>query len=76
MTTANNQSNPIAGVLSSWCEGPAKQSIVDFVTRVTTAGGPDFVPQPDRIAVFDNDGTLWCDQPVIQLAHIGRGSGR
>ena len=70
MATANNQSNPIADALPSWCEGPARQSILHFVTRVTTAGGPDFVPQPDRIAVFDNDGTLWCEQPVIQLAHI------
>jgi len=56
--------------LESWNDGAARRAIVDFVTRVTTAGGPDFVPQPDRIAVFDNDGTLWCEQPVIQLAHI------
>ena len=52
-----------AGALPSWSEGPAKQSIVDFVNKVTTAGSPDFVPVPDRIAVFDNDGTLWAEQP-------------
>src|SRR5690606_27484590 len=46
--------------LPSWNEGPAKKAIVDFVTRVTTEGGADVVPAPERIAVFDNDGTLWC----------------
>jgi len=49
--------------LPSWSDGPAKQSIVDFVSRVTTAGSPEFVPVPHRIAVFDNDGTLWAEQP-------------
>src|SRR5882757_8898397 len=52
-----------AGALPSWSEGSAKQSIVDFVNKVTTADSPDFVPEPDRIAVFDNDGTLWAEQP-------------
>jgi len=56
--------------LSSWNEGPARQAIIDFVHRVTNAGSPDLVPVSDRIAVFDNDGTLWCEQPVIQLVHI------
>jgi len=56
--------------LNSWNEGAARQSIIDFVKRVTTEGSPDFVPVPERIAVFDNDGTLWCEQPVIQLAQI------
>jgi len=56
--------------LNSWNDGAAKRAIVDFVTGVTTPGGPAFVPAADRIAVFDNDGTLWCEQPVIQLAHI------
>jgi len=50
--------------LPSWNGGPAKNSIIEFVTRVTTAGSPDFVPAPERIAVFDNDGTLWSEQPV------------
>jgi len=65
------ESKPGAAALPSWNDGPAKQSIVDFVTRVTTAGGPDFVPAPDRIAVFDNDGTLWCESPLpVQLAFL------
>jgi len=50
--------------LPSWNDGPAKKSIVDFVTKVTTTGSPDFVPVPERIATFDNDGTLWCEQPL------------
>jgi phosphoserine phosphatase len=55
--------------LPSWNEGPAKSAIVAFVARVTQEGGPDFVPQSERIATFDNDGTLWPEQPVyIQLA--------
>ncbi|MGD0416561.1 MAG: HAD family hydrolase [Terriglobales bacterium] len=49
--------------LASWNDGAAKRSILDFVQRVTTEGGKDFVPVPERIAVFDNDGTLWCEQP-------------
>ena len=48
----------------SWNEGPAKQSIVEFVARVTKKGGPDYVPPRERIAAFDNDGTLWCEQPM------------
>jgi phosphoglycolate phosphatase-like HAD superfamily hydrolase len=51
------------GPLTSWNEGTTKKSIIDFVTRVTTQG-PDFVPPAERIAVFDNDGTLWCEQPI------------
>ncbi len=50
--------------LPSWNDGPTKQSILDFVTKVTTEGGPEFVKPADRIAVFDNDGTLWVEQPV------------
>jgi len=49
--------------LPSWNDSAAKQAILDFVTRVTKKGGPDFVPEADRIATFDNDGTLWCEQP-------------
>jgi hypothetical protein len=51
-------------VLPSWNEGTTKQAIVDFVTRVTDEGGSDFVSPNRRIAVFDNDGTLWCEQPL------------
>ena len=50
--------------LASWNDGPAKQSVLSFVRRVTTEGGPDYVPVSDRIATFDNDGTLWCEQPL------------
>jgi phosphoglycolate phosphatase-like HAD superfamily hydrolase len=50
--------------LASWNEGPAKSQILDFVARVTRQGGPDFVPAAERLAVFDNDGTLWCEQPL------------
>ncbi len=52
--------------LPSWNAGRVKESIVQFVTRVTTTGSPDFVPLNDRIATFDNDGTLWAEKPVIQ----------
>jgi haloacid dehalogenase-like hydrolase len=50
--------------LSSWNDGPAKQSIIEFVNKVTKEGSPDFVPREERIATFDNDGTLWCEQPM------------
>ena len=62
-------SSPAAEPLPSWNDGPTKKSIVDFVEKVTTEGSPDFVKPAERIAVFDNDGTLWCEQPVyFQLA--------
>jgi phosphoglycolate phosphatase-like HAD superfamily hydrolase len=55
--------------LPSWNEGTVKTSITDFVSRVTMQGASDFVPPAERIATFDNDGTLWCEQPVyFQLA--------
>ena len=53
-----------ADPLPSWNNGPSKIAITDFVTRVTAVGGPDYVPQEQRIAVFDNDGTLWSEQPI------------
>jgi len=49
--------------LPSWNDGASKQAIVDFVKKVTTQGGTDYVAPEDRIAVFDNDGTLWTEQP-------------
>jgi phosphoserine phosphatase len=59
------QSDP----LPAWNDGPAKQRIVDFVRTVTTEGGKGYVPPAERIAVFDNDGTLWPEQPMyVQLA--------
>jgi hypothetical protein len=50
--------------LPSWNDGPAKQAIVSFVEKVTKEGSSDFVPPNERIATFDNDGTLWCEQPM------------
>jgi hypothetical protein len=50
--------------LPSWNDGKAKQSIIDFVERVTTSASPDFVPPAERIATFDNDGCLWAEQPM------------
>lgn len=55
--------NEAHGPLPSWNNGVVKQSLLDFVNRVTTKGGPEYVPVPERIAVFDNDGTLWAEQP-------------
>ncbi|MFL5128970.1 MAG: haloacid dehalogenase-like hydrolase, partial [Microvirga sp.] len=55
--------------LPSWNEGATKKAITDFVSRVTVQGGSDFVPPAERVAVFDNDGTLWLEQPMyVQLA--------
>src|SRR5690606_12413634 len=55
--------------LPSWSEGQAKRAVIAFVERVTEQGSPDFVPEFERIAVFDNDGTLWSEQPIyVQLA--------
>ena len=55
--------------LTSWNDGPAKQAIVTFVEKVTTESSPDFVPPAERIATFDNDGTLWPSHPMYtQLA--------
>src|SRR5215207_3736123 len=68
-TSASAQSQ--ADVLASWNDGPVKTSITDFVARVTAQGGPDFVPVDQRVATFDNDGTLWVEQPMyVQLAFV------
>jgi phosphoglycolate phosphatase-like HAD superfamily hydrolase len=53
-----------ADPLPSWNDGKSKQAIIEFVTKVTKAGSPDFVPPAERIATFDNDGTLWAEQPM------------
>ncbi|MCC8429666.1 haloacid dehalogenase-like hydrolase [Reyranella aquatilis] len=56
-------------LLPSWNDGPTKRAILDFIARTTQAGGRDWVPVPERIACFDNDGTLWTEQPVyFQIA--------
>ena len=57
---ADDEADP----LPSWNEGGVKAAILDYVARVTTQGSPDFVPEPDRIATFDNDGTLWVEMPL------------
>jgi phosphoglycolate phosphatase-like HAD superfamily hydrolase len=54
--------------LASWTDGPAKAAILDFVDRVTAPGGRDHVLPADRVAVFDNDGTLWCERPAYAQA--------
>lgn len=56
--------------LPSWVEGPTRSAIVQFVQDVTTEGGPKYVPPQARIATFDNDGTLWCEQPVVQIEFV------
>src|SRR5262245_47370693 len=57
--------------LDSWNDTPSRKAIEDFVTRVTTVGSPDFVEPAARIAVFDNDGTLWCEKPMpVELGFI------
>jgi phosphoserine phosphatase/lysophospholipase L1-like esterase len=51
--------------LPSWNDGPTKQSILDFVAKVSVPGSDAFVPVPERVAVFDNDGTLVCEKPIV-----------
>ena len=50
--------------MPSWNEGDTKQRIVEFVETVTNESSAQHVPASERIAVFDNDGTLWCEQPI------------
>jgi len=57
-------------LLPSWNDGATKQSIIDFVLRVSTAGSSEYVPVNERIAVFDNDGTLWCEMPLPVQAYF------
>src|ERR1700747_998474 len=53
-----------ANPLASWNDGPAKQAIVEFVKATTTEGSPQFVPHEERVATFDQDGTLWVEHPM------------
>jgi phosphoserine phosphatase len=67
----------MAARLECWNEGGARRALLDFVARVTTMGSPTFVPPAGRIAVFDNDGTLWCEKPMpietgFQMLDIAR----
>lgn len=58
-------------MLASWNDTPATRAIVEFVERVTQEGGANYVPPAERIAVFDNDGTLWCEKPIqIEVGFI------
>jgi len=68
MATAGVTPTREADPLPSWNDGPTKQAIVSFVEKVTKDGSPGFVPVAERVATFDNDGTLWCEHPVVQLA--------
>ena len=57
--------------LASWHDTATRKAIVEFVERVTKEGGADYVPPSERVAVFDNDGTLWCEKPMpIELGFI------
>src|SRR5690349_16878208 len=63
------QSTTSGDPLPSWSDGATKQSILDFVAAVTEEGSSDFVPPAERVATFDNDGTLWVEHPMYtQLA--------
>jgi hypothetical protein len=63
------QTSESGGTLPSWNDGATKQAILNFVAAVTQEGSPSFVPPAERIATFDNDGTLWVEHPMyIQLA--------
>jgi phosphoserine phosphatase len=64
LAAAAQSDNP----LPSWNDGPARQAIVEFVEAVTEEGGADFVPPEDRIATFDQDGTLWVEHPLYAQA--------
>ncbi len=67
MTTTEEAS----ATLGSWNDTPAKQAIVEFVDRVTRERSSDYVPPSERVAVFDNDGTLWCEKPIqIEIAFV------
>jgi phosphoserine phosphatase len=61
---ASSKPLTVTDPLASWNDGPAKKAIVSFVNRVTAEGSPEFVPPAERVATFDNDGTLWAEQPA------------
>jgi phosphoserine phosphatase len=73
MAATESASGGVVGGLAGWRDGPARRAIVEFVTRVCGGDGSEPVPVEDRLAVFDNDGTLWCEKPMpIQLDFILR----
>ncbi|HYV34991.1 MAG TPA: HAD family hydrolase [Gemmataceae bacterium] len=53
--------------LPSWNDGPNKKAILDFVKAATDKNGPDYIPPAERIVTFDNDGTLWCEKPTVEI---------
>ena len=63
-TSAQAETTPTGGVLPSWIDGPAKQAIIDFVRATTDQASPKFVQPEERIATFDQDGTLWVEHPM------------
>ena len=65
---AQDAASTAADPLPSWNAGPTKTTILDFVADVTDPAGPDYVPPAERIAVFDNDGTLWTEKPIVPQA--------
>ena len=69
VSASSSRASAQADPLPSWNDTPAKQAVIEFVGRVTVAGSVDFVAPSDRIATFDNDGTLWVEQPMyVQIA--------
>ncbi|MGE0755777.1 MAG: HAD family hydrolase [Pirellulaceae bacterium] len=63
------QTGLVADPLPSWNDGAARRAVLDFIAGATREGGPDFIPPAERVATFDNDGTLWSEQPVyVQFA--------
>ena len=64
----------LAPYLPSWRAGPLRETLLSFVDAVTDPGDPLYVPPAERLAVFDNDGTLWCEKPlmvhILSLIHI------
>ncbi|MDX6701423.1 MAG: hypothetical protein QOF26_1649 [Baekduia sp.] len=72
-TSTDKGSGGVGGALSSWRDGPAKRTILEFVAAVCDPDVQPPVPVEERVAVFDNDGTLWCEKPVpIQMDFILR----
>lgn len=68
-TATVNHDMVVKDPLPSWKDGETKRAIIEYISRTTTEGSADFIPVADRIATFDNDGTLWSEQPVyFQLA--------
>jgi hypothetical protein len=68
---ANDTTASLSDALPSWTDGPTKKRIVDYISDITKAGSPDFIPVSERNATFDNDGTLWSEQPIyFQLFYV------